>query len=66
MADILKPVIASNDVKNGTAITITFNTGEYERVDNQITNLPIASGTTNQRLSIRFDDVRYYTGDSAS
>lgn len=66
MADVIKPVIPANDVKNGAAITFTFNTGEYAQYDSQITDLQIASGTTNQRLKTRFDDVRFYTGDSAS
>ena len=66
MADILKPVIASNDVKNGAAITFTLHTGEYAQHDVQVSGLQIPSGTTNSRLSVRFDDVRYYTGDSAS
>tara|TARA_Y100001973_G_C5130454_1_gene297463 strand:- start:574 stop:774 length:201 start_codon:yes stop_codon:yes gene_type:complete len=66
MADVIKPVIPANAVKNGAAITLSLNTGEYERVDSQITDLQIASGTTNQRLSTRFDDPRYYTGDANS
>tara|TARA_R100000008_G_C3566741_1_gene159563 strand:+ start:184 stop:384 length:201 start_codon:yes stop_codon:yes gene_type:complete len=66
MADVIKPVIPANSVKNGAAITLSLNTGEYERVDNQISDLQIASGTTNQRLKTRFDDPRYYTGDANS
>lgn len=63
--DVLKPVIPANAVKNGAAITFTTETGEFAQHDVQVSGLHIPSGTTNQRLSIRFDDVRYYTGDSA-
>lgn len=66
MADVIKPVIPANDVKNGAAITFTFNTGEYAQHDVQVSGLQIPSGTTNQRLKTRFDDVRFYTGDTAS
>jgi hypothetical protein len=67
MPDILQPVTSSSSgVVNGAAITLTYNTGAFARSPADITNLNTASGTINQRLMIRFDDVRFYSGDSAS
>ena len=39
--------------------------GEYYTIDDYVSNLP-TTGTINENYSGRFDDPRYYTGDTAS
>lgn len=67
MADVLQKIINENDYKNGTAVV---SVGSLGIVTNHIVNtnfnqtsqIPTQTGI----LDSRFDDVRYYTGDSAS
>jgi hypothetical protein len=63
MSDVLKPVIAVNPIKNGAIVTYQNKTGEYSRRDPDV-NQFVPSGTMFTRLDTRFDDVRYYTGDT--
>lgn len=69
MSDVLKPVIGSNAIKNG-GIVVSQSNGQTSVNPNSKRdpdlNSFIPSGTLFTRLDIRFDDVRYYTGDSAS
>lgn len=55
----------SNPVKNGGLITLVFNTGTAASGE-PLVNQFVPSGTMQDRLKDRFDDVRYYTGDSSS
>ena len=55
----------SNPVKNGGLITLVFNTGTSASGETLV-NQFVPSGTMQDRLKDRFDDVRYYTGDSSS
>jgi len=65
MSDVLKPVITSNAIKNGAMVTYQNKTGEYSRRDPDV-NQFVPSGTMFTRLDTRFDDVRYYSGDTAN
>jgi hypothetical protein len=65
MPDVITNAHSSvTTIVNGAAIVHVKKTGEYESYPSQITTLNIPSGTLNTRLKTRFDDVRYYTGDS--
>jgi len=65
MSDVLKPIIGVNPIKNGSIITYQNKTGEYSRRDPDV-NQFVPSGTMFTRLDTRFDDVRYYSGDTAN
>jgi len=67
MPDVLQKVINSNDYKNGTAVVSVDKLGvvtnhKLDTVFNQTSQIAMQSGI----LDTRFDDVRYYSGDSAS
>jgi hypothetical protein len=67
MADVLKKIIEANDFKNGTAVVSIDKFGNLDNhtvdtTNNQVLNFSVQSGI----LDTRFDDVRYYTGDTAS
>lgn len=63
MADVLKKVITANDYKNGSAVALggRSNIKTIDPVHNEIADIPNQTGI----LDTRFDDYRYYTGDSA-
>jgi hypothetical protein len=52
----------SNPIKNGSMITLVFDTGVVASVDPLI-NQFVPTGTMKTRLENRFDP-RYYTGDT--
>jgi hypothetical protein len=67
MPDVLQKVINSNNYKNGTAVVSVDKLGvvtnhTLDTVFNQTSQIATQSGI----LDTRFDDVRYYSGDSAS
>ena len=72
MSDVITNAHSSvTTIVNGAAIVHVKKTGEYESHTSDvggfgITTLNIPSGTLFTRLDTRFDDVRYYTGDSAT
>jgi|SaaInlV_100m_DNA_2_1039680.scaffolds.fasta_scaffold145222_1 hypothetical protein len=72
MSDVITNAHSSvTTIVNGAAIVHVKKTGEYESYASEpggsgITTLNIPSGTLFTRLDTRFDDVRYYTGDSAT
>ena len=63
MSDVIRPVITSKVIKNGTIITYQNNTGEFSKRDPDLNSF-VPSGTLHARLDTRFDDVRYYSGDT--
>lgn len=65
MSDVLRPVITSNEIKNGSMVTYQNNTGSFSKRDPDLNSF-VPSGTMKTRLEDRFDDVRYYTGDTSS
>jgi hypothetical protein len=69
MSDVLKPVIGSNTIKNGSMVVYqtkgqTSISSTYKRDPDLNSFVP--SGTLHTRLDTRFDDVRYYSGDTAN
>ena len=65
MSDVLQPVIGSNTIKNGSMVVYQANTGSISKRDPDVNSF-IPSGTMYTRLDERFDDVRYYSGDTAN
>lgn len=62
---VIKKSIEANDYKNGTAVVSIGTLGIIENhivdtVFNQTSQIPLQTGV----LDIRFDDPRYYTGDT--
>ena len=55
----------SNPIKNGGLITLVYETGTAANGEPPL-NQFVPTGTMKTRLEDRFDDVRYYTGDTAS
>ena len=72
MSDVITNAHSSvTTIVNGAAIVHVKKTGVYESYNSEvggsgITTLNIPSGTIFTRLEGRFDNVRYYTGDSAT
>ena len=54
-----------NPIKNGGLITLVYETGTAASGE-PLLNQFVPTGTMKTRLEDRFDDVRYYTGDTAS
>jgi hypothetical protein len=65
MSDVLQPIIGSNSIKNGSMVTYQSKTGESRTRDPDVNSF-VPSGTMITRLDTRFDDVRYYTGDTSN
>ena len=64
MADVIRQAHGTiSIIKNGAIVTFAQMTGEYERSDPDL-NTFIPSGVIEVRYDNRFDDVRYYTGDT--
>lgn len=65
--DVLKKVIANNEIKNGTAVV---SVDKFGNIDNH--KVDTTSNTTYQVLAQsgvlqdRLDEVRYYTGDQTT
>ena len=67
MADVLQKIISGNEYKNGTVIVSIDKLGIITNhtiapLYNSISQIPVQTGI----LDTRFDEVRYYTGDSPS
>ncbi len=67
MSDVLKPVIDSNSIKNGSMVV--YQTKSQTSISSTSKRDPdlnsfVPSGTLHTRLDTRFDDVRYYSGDT--
>ena len=56
---------ADTAYSNGGAITFVTKTGRIEVLNPELNSF-VSSGTLYTRYGDRFDDPRYYTGDSAS
>lgn len=65
MSDVIRPVITANTIKNGSVVIYQNKTGEFSKRDPDL-NQFVPSGTILTRLDERFDDVRYYSGDTAN
>jgi hypothetical protein len=63
MSDVLRPVINGNQIKNGSITVYPKETGATSKRDPDLNSF-VPSGELHIKLDDRFDDVRYYTGDS--
>jgi hypothetical protein len=64
--EAVRPVTtAASGIRNGSMVTLVFETGLVQKRAPDV-NQHEASGAMNIRTSGRFDDVRYYTGDTPS
>jgi len=62
--DIIKAK-TSNDIKNGTALVSVNKAGSTKTEDTYVSNSPTMSNIQ-AKYDTRFDDPRYYTGDTAN
>jgi hypothetical protein len=65
MANDIALVISGSSIKHGTAVVSATFTGEYSTLDTSVTNKPVIADIES-KYDTRFDDPRYYSGDSAS
>ena len=67
MSDVIKNAHSSiTTIVNGAVVVNVQKTGEYQDYNPQVSDLVVTSGTLFTRLDTRFDDYRYYTGDTDS
>ena len=63
---------SSTSINNGGIVTFVQETGQYVTASGSMINQFVASGVTTDGLGLqsryhdRFDDYRFYTGDSAT
>lgn len=65
MANDIKVAISGAAIKNGSAIVTCSTAGEYSVLNTTVKNTPTISDIE-AKYDTRFDNPRYYTGDSAS
>ena len=67
MANDINEAISSNEIKNGTAIVGCLPTGPTDKFKNndKVSNKPTMA-TIEAKYDARFDDPRYYAGDTAN
>jgi hypothetical protein len=65
MANDIQAAVSGESVKNGTALVSCTRTGEYSTIETYVKNSPTIADIES-KYDARFDDPRYYSGDSAS
>jgi hypothetical protein len=65
MANDIQAAVSGVVVKNGTSIVSCTRTGEYSTIDTHVLNTPTIADIET-KYDGRFDEPRYYSGDSAS
>ena len=56
--------ISGQPIKNGTIVVKTAGTGgDFQTIDTYVSNVPTI-GELDEKYDDRFDDERYYTGDT--
>jgi hypothetical protein len=65
MANDIQAAVSGIVVKNGTSVVSCTKTGEYSTINTYVTNFPSISDIE-AKYDGRFDEPRYYTGDSDS
>jgi hypothetical protein len=63
MANDIQAAVSGVVVKNGTTIVSCTRTGEYSTIDTYVKNTPTITDIQSKYDS-RFDEPRYYSGDS--
>lgn len=64
MANDIQASISGIAVKNGTSVVLVSVTGT-QTIDTYVKNYPTISSIEN-KYDTKFDDPRYYTGDTAN
>jgi hypothetical protein len=65
MANDIQAAVSGIAVKNGTSVVTCSRTGEYSVLNTYVLNTPTISDIQS-KYDTRFDEPRYYSGDSAS
>jgi len=65
MANDIRLAVSGVVIKNGTSVVTCSRTGEYSVLDTYVDNKPTISDIEG-KYDTRFDEPRYYAGDSAS
>lgn len=65
MANDIQAVVSGVAVKNGTTIVSCTRTGEYSVINTYVKNTPSITDIE-AKYDSRFDDPRYYSGDTSS
>lgn len=65
MANDIQAAVSGVVVKNGTSVVTCSLTGEYSVLNTYVLNTPTISDIQS-KYDTRFDEPRYYSGDSAS
>jgi hypothetical protein len=65
MANDIQAAVSGEPVKNGTALVSCTRTGEYSTIETYVKNSPTITDIES-KYDARFDEPRYYAGDSAS
>lgn len=65
MANDIQLAVSGVVIKNGTSVVTCSRTGEYSVLNTYVNNKPTISDIQD-KYDGRFDEPRYYTGDSAS
>lgn len=65
MANDIQAAVSGVVVKNGTSVVTCSRTGEYSVLNTYVLNTPTISDIQS-KYDTRFDEPRYYSGDSAS
>jgi hypothetical protein len=65
MANDIQLAVSGVVIKNGTSVVSCSRTGEYSVLDTYVNNKPTIS-EIESKYDARFDEPRYYAGDSAS
>jgi len=64
MPNDIQLAVSGTPIKNGT-ILVCLTTGKYSVINTYVNNKPILSDI-DDKYDSRFDEPRYYAGDSAS
>jgi hypothetical protein len=66
MANDIQKSVSANNIKNGTTVVSTCaRNGNYQTLDTYVSNKPTIADIES-KYDGRFDEPRYYSGDSAS
>ena len=63
MANDITVAVSGEPIKNGTVVVTTSTTGQYSKLDTYVLNTP-AIAAIQSKYDTRFDDPRYYSGDT--
>lgn len=63
MANDIRVAVSGQVIKNGTVVVTTTTTGQYSTLDTSVLNRPTIE-EIESKYDTRFDDPRYYRGDT--